>query len=60
MAWLLFYEDRAAEFTGDFHYFVERMLRDPYWPFPAAEELGQRDRLPLPAAYDYVPRQPHA
>jgi 2,4-dienoyl-CoA reductase-like NADH-dependent reductase (Old Yellow Enzyme family) len=38
----------------------ERMLRDPYWPFHAAEKLGQRDRLPLPASYDYVLRRPRS
>jgi 2,4-dienoyl-CoA reductase-like NADH-dependent reductase (Old Yellow Enzyme family) len=32
----------------------ERMLLDPYWPFHAAQELGELQRLSLPPAYDYV------
>src|ERR1017187_10211146 len=34
MAWLSFYEDRAAEFTGDFHCFVDSPAR--------AADLGKR------------------
>jgi len=36
----------------------ERMLRDPYWPLHAAQELGQFDRFTMPPPYDYVLRHP--
>ena len=32
------------------------MMRDPHWPFHAAEALGRLDRLPMPPPYDYVIR----
>ena len=32
------------------------MMRDPAWPFHAAETLGALARLRMPPSYDYVIR----
>jgi 2,4-dienoyl-CoA reductase-like NADH-dependent reductase (Old Yellow Enzyme family) len=34
----------------------KEMMRDPYWPFHAAQTLDRLDRLEMPPAYDYVIR----
>ena len=33
---------------------ARELLRDPYWPFHAAKELGKPDAVKLPEPYDYA------
>jgi 2,4-dienoyl-CoA reductase-like NADH-dependent reductase (Old Yellow Enzyme family) len=41
---------------ADLVFLARKMVRDPYWPLHAAEELGLRESLVLPPPYDYVVR----
>ncbi len=41
---------------ADFALLATQSLRDPYWPFHAAQELGRLEALRMPTSYDYVIR----